>query len=615
MPIASPPCAEESAERDRAVPASLWAVRRLLIVLFCCISLLLVAGGYCYYRREVNAIRPVPGSPWFMVAKIDASEILVEARYRGAVTLLLVALAILLTGGMAALVFNYRQRSLYQDLYRAERQRRETQEEIRTTLYSIGDAVIAADAAACVARVNPMAEQLTGWCEAEALGRPLEEVFRIINEQTRKEVENPAARVIREGTVVGLANHTLLIARDGSERPIADSGAPIRNEEGRITGVVLVFRDQVKERAAQIALVASEMRYRRLFESAQDGIMILDADTGHVVDVNPFLLDLLGYAREELLGKELWEIGLFQDIAASQHAFRELQEHGYIRYADLALETSNGRRVQVEFVSNVYLVNNAKVIQCNIRDISDCKRAEEALRESERRRAEAEKLAATGRMAARVAHEINNPLAGIKSAFRLIRDAVPKDHPDRDMVERIEREIERLTRVVRQMYELHSPRTQTPREILVGQTVRDVLAMLEPLCQEHEVTIETGPIPSELRVWAPEGSLQQVLYNLTVNAVQASPRGEIVNISANGVDKGDVTILIRDHGHGIPTQLKEQVFEPFFSVGANDVTEQRLGLGLSIVKNIVSSVGGRIEFESTVGKGTCFHVYLPSKQS
>ena len=166
-----------------------------------------------------------------------------------------------------------------------------------------------------------------------------------------------------------------------------------------------------------------------------------------------------------------------------------------------------------------------------MRDITDRKRAEEELRESHRRQAEAEKLAAAGRMAAQVAHEINNPLAGIKNSFRLIRDAVPADHPDHDMVERIEREIDRIAHIVRQMYELYSPRAQQPRNIPVGKTIRDMLAMLEPLCQEHEVAVEVGPIPPELTVWAPEGSLQQIMYNLTINAIQASPAGRKCDIS------------------------------------------------------------------------------------
>jgi diguanylate cyclase (GGDEF)-like protein/PAS domain S-box-containing protein len=126
-------------------------------------------------------------------------------------------------------------------------------------------------------------------------------------------------------------------------------------------------------------LQASEMRYRRLFESAKDGILILDADTGEIGDVNPFLTELLGYSKDEFLGKKLWEIGPFKDIAASKEAYEELQTKEYIRYEDLPLETRDGQLRDVEFVSNVYQVNNKRVIQCNIRDITERKRVEEAL--------------------------------------------------------------------------------------------------------------------------------------------------------------------------------------------------------------------------------------------
>ena len=124
-------------------------------------------------------------------------------------------------------------------------------------------------------------------------------------------------------------------------------------------------RKQIKE-----ALISSELRYRRLFESAKDGILLLDADTGQITDVNPFLQDLLGYSLNELLGRTLWEIGPFKDISASQSAFQKLQNQEYVRYENLPLETKDGQRRQVEFVSNVYLVDGRRVIQCNIRDIT-----------------------------------------------------------------------------------------------------------------------------------------------------------------------------------------------------------------------------------------------------
>ncbi|UCE55631.1 MAG: diguanylate cyclase, partial [Desulfobacterales bacterium] len=143
--------------------------------------------------------------------------------------------------------------------------------------------------------------------------------------------------------------------------------------------VIELEKSESKRKLAEEELEESEIRYRRLFETAQDGILILDADTGKITDVNPFLLGLLGYANEAFIGKELWEIGPFRDILASRAVFQELQEKGYIRYEHLPLETNNGHLIEVEFVSNVYLVNHKRVIQCNIRDITERKRAEKKI--------------------------------------------------------------------------------------------------------------------------------------------------------------------------------------------------------------------------------------------
>ena len=139
-----------------------------------------------------------------------------------------------------------------------------------------------------------------------------------------------------------------------------------------------VFIEKEKS-PAEVMLRESKSRYRRLFETAKDGILLLDAVSGQITDVNPFLIELLGYSYKEFIGKALWEIGPFKDIAASQTAFRELRQKKYIRYDELPLETKTGERVDVEFVSNLYEVNGQKVIQCNIRDISERKRIKDSL--------------------------------------------------------------------------------------------------------------------------------------------------------------------------------------------------------------------------------------------
>jgi PAS domain S-box-containing protein len=146
--------------------------------------------------------------------------------------------------------------------------------------------------------------------------------------------------------------------------------------------ILLALEDITDQKRSEEALKISETRYRRLFESAQDGILILDAETGQISDVNAFLVEMLGYSHEDFLGKKLWEIGLFKNIEASKAAFLELQSKGYVRYKDLPLETKDGQPIAVEFVSNVYLVNHHKVIQCNIRDITERKLIAEALQQA-----------------------------------------------------------------------------------------------------------------------------------------------------------------------------------------------------------------------------------------
>jgi PAS domain S-box-containing protein len=167
-----------------------------------------------------------------------------------------------------------------------------------------------------------------------------------------------------------------IVLPDGQIRWINAIGEGKYDRNGRPIRMIGICMDINERKQAEEALQDSATRYRRLFESAKDGILILDADTGKVVDVNPFLLQLLGYSYDELYGKHIWELGVFKDITASKEAFKTLQDNEYNRYEDLPLETSNGRSFAVEFISNVYLVDHNKVIQCNIRDITERKKME-----------------------------------------------------------------------------------------------------------------------------------------------------------------------------------------------------------------------------------------------
>jgi len=182
---------------------------------------------------------------------------------------------------------------------------REREEQLAVTLNSIGDAVITTDAEARVTRLNPVAEQLTGWLQADAAGRPVQEIFRIINQESREPATIPVMDTLAHGTVQGLANHTLLLGRDGSERAIADSCAPIRNRDGEVVGAVLVFRDVSEEYAAQQTLRDSAAQIQTILNTVVDGIVTIHARGGMVETINPSAERMFGYSAAELAGKNL----------------------------------------------------------------------------------------------------------------------------------------------------------------------------------------------------------------------------------------------------------------------------------------------------------------------
>lgn len=251
--------------------------------------------GKDYRGKDVIAdVGPVPGTPWFMISKIDKSEILKELYVFSAYTLVLTLFVIFSIIAAFSFIYSYRQRNIYRTLW-------QSQEEFKITLYSIGDAVITTDRHGSIKYLNHVAEQLTGWKESQAKRKKLEHVFKIFHENTREKVENPVERVLREGSVVGLANHTLLISKDGKEIPIADSGAPIRDEQGRVVGVVLVFRDQTEERVAQKKLRASEERIRRQRSAIAELAVADEFQTGDLSDgfrkITKIVLDTLKVER------------------------------------------------------------------------------------------------------------------------------------------------------------------------------------------------------------------------------------------------------------------------------------------------------------------------------
>ena len=212
---------------------------------------------------------------------------------------------------------------------------------------------------------NTPMQEITGYTMEEINKKGLD-VLLYPNPQDHREALNRLSKIT---TQKGISNiDTKIKAKDGSEKVVSVSTSLINYKGSEM--FLSVWREITEHKHSQDALQDSEVRFRRLFEAAQDGILILDADTGQIGEVNKFLIDMLGYSREDFLGKKLWEVGAFVDTDKCKTAFQELQDKGYIRYENLPLQANDGKFIEVEFVSNLYKVDHTKVIQCNIRDIT-----------------------------------------------------------------------------------------------------------------------------------------------------------------------------------------------------------------------------------------------------
>lgn len=566
--------------------------------------------------KVLSDLEPVPGTPWAIVAKIDQSEIYDELRYRLAVTAVIVAtlFALLWMGG--AIFYSSRKRKIYRKLFIKEKELRENLEVFKTTLYSIGDGVMTTDAQGRVIQMNAIAENLTGWKETEARGKPLEEVFDIINEQTRQKVENPAEKVLKEGIIVGLANHTILVSRDGRETPIADSGAPVKTAEGQIFGVVLVFRDQSEEIAKAKTLRESELRFRTVYNNIPAGVAQVSLDF-RFQSVNPAFCRMLGYTSEELLGKQIKDI-THPDIL-DENLLRQTQlVQGEIDHYEMEKRFihKDGRIVLGMLGATLMRDVDGKPLYTlgTVVDITEHRKMEEAAQR-------AQKLESIGVLAGGIAHDFNNLLGGVFGYIDMARESLDdKDYEQagKNLLKSIV-VFDRTRALTRQLLTFAKGgapvRKATDLAPLIGNSTRFALSGSNCVCT---CDIEDGLWPCN----CDENQIGQVIDNIVINAQQAMPMGGTIAVSAKNVRMASrkpgapaeaenfVEISVMDKGHGIPADLLPKIFDPFFTTKTKGH-----GLGLATVHSIVNRHDGWIEVESQPGNGATFRVFLPAAAS
>ena len=484
---------------------------------------------------------------------------------------------------------------------------------LQTTLASIGDAVIATDSIAKITFLNPVAEQLTGWKQADAAGQPLDRVFNIVNERTRATVENPAAKVLREGTVVGLANHTVLIARDGAERPIDDSGAPIRNAQGEIIGVVLVFRDIAQRRATENALIESEERLRLSVEAGEIGIWDWDVARNriswsermfalHGIEPGTFggkIEDLATLVHPE--DRDLLQASIqrsLQDRTPHRLEFRVLQHGGGVRW----LATS--ARAQYDEAGHPVRMLGA------VNDMTERKASEQQLRSLN------ETLQRTNQdlqqFSYAASHDLKEPLRTVSNYLQLLRNRYNGQVLGTEALELIQVAIagaQRMHALVEALLEYSRAGEvgeSTIEPVAAEQAVNDALATLQGSISETGAAISVGPLPT---VTANRLHLTQLFQNLISNALKyRSEKTPLISISAND-RHAEWQFLVEDNGVGILPQFHSQIFGIFKRLHGSEYPGA--GIGLATCKKIVERYGGRIWVESEPGNGSRFFFTLP----
>lgn len=375
--------------------------------------------------------------------------------------------------------------------------------------------------------------------------------------------------------------------------------------------------------------VGEDSHFRLVADSTYDWETWL-SPAGKPIWVNPAVLRITGYSPEACLAMSDYPLPMvceedrekFDKILASIRnftsgndvEFRIRRRDGGKLWGAISWQPMYDGKVHLGFRTSVRDISLKQKLreelQVYTQDLEAAvKQRTKRLRNLERKQVQMEKLAALGQLAASVAHEINNPLAGIRNALTLIRSDFPADHPHLEIFDLIDKEIERMSGIVSQMYQSYR-RQETPAsrfDLVV--TIREVLYFLEPVAQERGVTIRNGCGQSPAMVELPEDEIKQVIYNLVRNAVQASPQGHRVDVSLRSTDT-DFQIAITDQGAGIAADKLPSIFEPFFSTKGNDAGTG-MGLGLSVSRAIIESLGGRIEVQTSLGHGSRFSVIIP----
>jgi PAS domain S-box-containing protein len=618
--------------------------------------------GIDYRGVEVlSDIRKIPVTNWFMVAKVDKSEIYSDLYLTAIVISGFTIFLIIICGVSFAFIYNSRQKNIFMELYNKEKELWQSQEKFKVTMDSLGDGVITTDFTGKIQYINKIAEELSGWNFREARGRMLSEVYYVKNEETGRIESNILEKVVNQGIVKELANHTILISKSGKEIPVMDTGSPIYDNDGSIIGIVIAFQDETEKRRQNRLLKESEERFRSLYENSTIGIYRTTLE-GQILLANPTLVNMLGFLSfEELAARNLEKDG-FEPTYERKQFLESIEINGEIKDLESSWTRKDG--------TSVYMSERAKAIRDlkgktlyydgTVQDITERKLAEQELliankelvfqnEEKEKRAAEliiankelvfqneekekrtTELIIAKERaeqsdklkteFLSQMSHEIRTPINIMIGNVDYLNYSFGEkmDSDTRGCFDAIDLASKRIIRTVELILNMAELHTSGYKPQLVEVDLNSEI--LNKLYQEHQLSAQQKGIEiiyickeKDTKVIADEYSITQIFTNLIDNAIKYTKKGKVEILLVNNKTI-NIMVEVKDTGIGISKEFLPKLFEPFVQEEQGFTRSfDGNGLGLTLVKKYCDINNAVIEVESEKNVGSTFRIIFDKK--